>query len=238
MVAVYLGLLASPPDFRGAGQGEGKGSGPGEAGVDSGKSGGLVLGQPQEEASAGLKALGGQGDEYFQISNGPHGGKIECRRRGGSRPPFQAFAANVDVSEPAGAGGFLKKCPLLGHRFQQGGENARESYFERQAGEPGAAADVEQCAREFHVPGEEKALAKMPGDALFRVADGGQVDFLVPAQEQVEVGEDLVLLEGREAQAKGFEELAKPGFIEHAGIVKGPGPGRKARIGLDVSRGT
>jgi hypothetical protein len=44
------------------------------------------------------------------------------------------------------------------------------------------------------VAGEEEAFREVAGYALFWVTDGGEVDFLVPTEEQVQVGEDLVLL--------------------------------------------
>ena len=56
----------------------GRGLAPGQAAFDTGKPGGLVLGQPQEKVPHRFKALRGQGDEHFQISDGAHGGKVEC----------------------------------------------------------------------------------------------------------------------------------------------------------------
>ena len=67
----------------------------------------------------------------------------------------------------------------------------------------------------------------MASYTLFRVADGGKINFLIPAKEQVQIGEDLVLLGEGEVQTKGFEEVAKSVFIDHAGIVEGPGSGCK-----------
>ena len=46
------------------------------------------------------------------------------------------------------------------------------------------------------MPGEEKAFAEMARHTLFRVADCGEVDFLIPAEKQMEVGEDLIRLGG------------------------------------------
>ena len=55
----------------------GRGLAPGQAAFDIGKAGGLILAQPQEEAFLRLKALRGQGDEQFQISDSAHRGKVE-----------------------------------------------------------------------------------------------------------------------------------------------------------------
>ena len=47
---------------------------------------------------------------------------------------------------------------------------------------------------ELVMASKEEAFAEMPRYALFRVADRGEVDFLVPAEEQMKIGEDLFLL--------------------------------------------
>lgn len=71
----------------------------------------------------------------------------------------------------------------------------------------------------LNVARNEKAFAEMTGHAFLFIADSCEVDVLVPAKEQVEIDKDLVRLDRREVQAKGFKELPKPRFIEHGVIV-------------------
>lgn len=79
------------------------------------------------------------------------------------------------------------------------------------------------------MPGEEKALAEMTRHTLFRVANGSEVDFLVPVEKQVKISESLAQLGGRQVQTEGFEELPKAGFIEHGGILDSSSRMCKAR---------
>ncbi len=197
--------LGSSPDFTRSSQGNGERCVPDQAGIDIGEPGGLVGGQPQEEITTRRKASGGQGDEHLQISDGPHGGKVECRRRGGGSEVFQAFAAHLDLGESTSTSGFLKKGPFLRYRFEEGHRDLGEDNLQSQAGEACAAADVEQVAAKFQVAGEEKAFAEVAGHTLFGVADGREVDFFVPVEEEIKISKRLVNLGEGQLQAKGCE---------------------------------
>lgn len=75
----------------------------------------------------------------------------------------------------------------------------------------------------------KKAFAEVAGDALFRIADGGEVDFLVPSKQKLEIDKKLFALRWSEVQAKGFEELIQTFLIDHGGIVGSSGLPRKFR---------
>ena len=49
---------------------------------------------------------------------------------------------------------------------------------------------------QLYVPGKKKAFSKVARHTLFRVADGREVDFLIPAKKQLKIGEDLAVLGG------------------------------------------
>jgi hypothetical protein len=156
----------------------------------------LVLREPQAEDSFRAKALRGQGEEHLQIADGPHGGKIERWGWGNANQVFEALTSHLDLSESTDAGGFLKEGSLLRYGLEQGDGDSWSGNLQGQAREARATADVEQAAVDLHMPGEEKAFAEMARHTLFRIADRGEVDFLVPAEKQVKVGEDLVRLSG------------------------------------------
>lgn len=187
----------------------------------------MLLAEPEEEFSSRLQALGGQGDQFRQVADGAHGGVVEGGSGGGGGQFFQAVSADGDMIEPTDPGSLLQKGPLLSDRFQKGDGKLRKDDFEGQTGEPGATPDVEQGSVELEVAGNVKALAKVPGDAFRLVADGGQVDLLVPTQKKMKIGKSLGGLSGREVKAKGFEEVVKSRFFEHGWILERPWLWRK-----------
>ena len=64
--------------------------------------------------------------------------------------------------------------------------------------------------------GEKERFAKMSCHDLFRVADGGEVGFLVPAQEEIEVGGDLGELVAGEA---GYIRMEKGGEVHGETVI-------------------
>ena len=152
--------------------------------------------QPQEEISIRFQAMCGEGDKCFQIPDSSHSGKVERWRRRRASQIFQALAPHCDLVKSTDPGGFLKKSSLLGHRIEEGEGNPGEYNFKGQSGESGATADVEQFPMQLYVPGKKKAFSKVARHTLFRVADGREVDFLIPAKKQLKIGEDLAVLGG------------------------------------------
>lgn len=145
----------------------------------------------------------------LQVPDSAHGGEVKLGRRCGANQFFNAIAADAYFTETADAGSFFKEGALFRHRFEEGDGKLGKSDLQGQAGEAGAASDVQQLAVELEVPRDEKAFAEMAGHAFFRRANGRKVDFLVPTKQQIEIGKDLVHLAGREIQVIRFQQLAE-----------------------------
>lgn len=216
----FLNVFVTQPDFCGPRERDWQGGSPSEPGIDACKSSSLVLAQPQEEASSRLQTLGCQRNQHFEISDRAHGCIVELSGGNGGDQFFQAFSADCDLGEATDAGSFLQEGSLFGDGLQQSDGNLRKDDFEGEPGKSGAAADVKQGAVGLSMAGKEEAFAKMPGNALCWVADGGQVDFLVPAEQQMEVGECLADLGWSEIEAKRSQKLAEARIVEHRGDCK------------------
>jgi hypothetical protein len=55
----------------------------------------------------------------------------------------------------------------------------------------------------------------MPAHATGRVTKAGQVNLLIPAQEQFEISDQLADLIATKAQSERLEQLADGGFVHH-----------------------
>jgi hypothetical protein len=139
------------------------------------------------------------------------------QRRDGVKKLLPPFGSYLNLLEVANAGNFLEKGSFLGDGLKQGDREGRKGYFERQAWETSAAANVEQGTFQRPAPGDEQAFGEMAPHAFFWIANGREVDFLVPAEEQIQIGKGLSRLEGREVEAVGFDQLAEARFTEHIG---------------------
>lgn len=155
----------------------------------------------------------GGGEYLVEALDGTHG-----HERGLGGDGFGALIENEDVGELDGAADLLEERGFLAVGLDQGeGEHGRP-VFEGEAGEAGAAAEIEDilgCIAWEKMAGGKERLAEVADDHLFRGAQGGEVHALVPADKQVEVslngGKHLVVEIG--GGNEGREQLSQEGVI-------------------------
>ena len=120
------------------------------------------------------------------------------------------------AGEVEGAADFAKEGRFFAVAFDQGELKPGRPILDGQAGESGAAAEIEE--RFCWIPGKraggrQRATRQSGGDHLFGRAQGGEVHALVPAGEQLEMDDDggeqsVVELGGRD---EGRKQIAQGG---------------------------
>ena len=130
----------------------------------------------------GVKALDGAEGYYF----GGRVGEILC-----------AAGEYIDVCQCKPAGDFAQKGRLLLVRFDECQVDMGGPHFNGKSGETGAGSDVDHGARARtlaptlfcgeEVAGGEEGFAEVAGYDFFRLADGGEVDAGIPAQEYIDI---------------------------------------------------
>jgi len=109
-------------------------------------------------------------------------------------------------------------------RFDERDGDVGSPEFDGDAGESGAGTDVSKTfQRRRHgggggtgkkLPGGEEAFAEVAGDDLFRIADGGEIDARVPAEEYIDVGRYMI-------EVGGCELFASEEWCEQFGDARG-----------------
>jgi hypothetical protein len=134
------------------------------------------------------------GVEVFYGSEGYYFGTGEI---GASGQDFGSVGDYIDVCQCKCAGCFAEEGGFLVIGFDQCQVDQRGPEFEGKGGESGAGADVEDAGRTVvsgqwsvvstafreEVAGQEEGLAEVAGYDFFWMADGGQVDAGVPAEQ-------------------------------------------------------
>jgi len=156
------------------------------------------------QASGWLDQGGGGGEDGFETFDGAEGDYVVASGEG-----FGAGILYIDVRQCKSAGDFFQERGFLVIGFDQGEGDVRSPEFDGEAGEAGAAADVGNF-QSFHrrgcggrrgdqgkqMPACEEALAEVASDDVFGVADGGEVDAGVPAEEYIDVRRYILELGG------------------------------------------
>jgi hypothetical protein len=136
----------------------------------------------------------------------------------------------IDVRQCKGARDFAKECDFLVVGFDQGERDLRRPEFYRETGESGAGTYI---GNGFHhrghwghrgrareqIAGGQEAFAEVAGDDFFGVADGGEVDAGVPAEEYIDVRRYMLKLGG--GQDSGFLSTplgARLSSVPHFGV--------------------
>jgi hypothetical protein len=156
----------------------------------------LLLREPEQETAIRFEAASGEWDENAQISYGSHRYHVERPLRSGTNPVFEAFRANVHLREATGASSFFQECSLFRHWLEQGDGEVGKGNFDREPRKACSASDVEEATPEIEVSGEEEGFAEVALDALFRTANGCEIDFFIPAQKKFKISEGLAGLDG------------------------------------------
>ncbi len=166
----------------------------------------LLGGADQEGEAAGRGDQGsGSGQDLVEAFDGAESHGVEFGSKG-----FGAGVLYIDVRQCKCARDFAEEGCFLVVGFDQGERDLWLPEFDGKAGEPWAGAYVGDTntntntntnsnsnTNSFHhrghrghggrsgeqVAGGEKALAEMADDDLFGVADGGEVDAGIPAEE-------------------------------------------------------
>jgi len=166
--------------------------------VDLGELGG---GDQEGEASGGGEERGGYGEDVGEAFDGAEGDYVE----GGGGEGFGADVLYIDVRQCKGAGEFAEEGGFLLIGFDQGEGDVVGPEFDGDAREAGARAEVCYAVvsrwslvvgkvKTFHHRGHginlreevasgEEGFAEVAGDDFFWIADGGEVDAGVPAEE-------------------------------------------------------
>jgi len=154
---------------------------------------GLLSGADQEGEAAGWGNQGGCGwQDGFEAFDGPEGDYVE-----GGGEGLGAVGLYIDARQCKSAGDFAKEGGLLVVGLDQREGEVRVPEFEGETGESGAGAYVGDCKTLHHrghggrrrekIAGGEEALAEVAGYDFFGVADGGEVDAGIPAEEYIDV---------------------------------------------------
>lgn len=181
----------------------------------------MASADPQGQPAVALQDPASQRDELVQASDGARGGGTEGFRRRASNEFFQSLAPYLDGFHRASPRHFFEERALPGGGFEKRHLDFREDDLQGESRKAGAAPDVQELSPKLRPADKEQAFAEVAGDAGLRVADCGQVDCPVPAQEEVEVGKQLRDLAGRERKAEGFKEFADSWLGEHALVILG-----------------
>ena len=204
------------------GCGDGHGVGPGE-GADEGARG-FDLGGANEqgEATAGgrelLEEFDGGGENLVETFDGAQGDGhricnlqfVICNLAGVG---LGANGADFYAGELEGADDLAQKRGFALVGFQQRRTERGRPDLDGEAGETGAGTDIQQvpvasrqAAERIQMAGGKEGFAEVASDDLFGIADGGEVDARVPAQEEVEIAGELRQLrvaEGSAAEKRG-----------------------------------
>lgn len=184
------------------------------------------------------------GEKTLSAENGQNAGRYEAGRNSFQRDGHVVYGAESNALEATlcrhllhspspnprfeaqSAYGFAEEGRFLALGFSEGNLNLRQEKLDRESRESSARTEVEKrrvCGKKWsEVKTDEEALAKVPADNLFRVADGGEIGSGVPPEEQIEVNAELGV-EGRrywcvrEIRLKEFGDL---GFAEGHGIYR------------------
>src|SRR4051794_7405435 len=117
----------------------------------------------------------------------------------------EVFSSAVDRFDPAqveSSDHFAEKCDLLAGRFEQCDVELWARYLDRQTWKTGPGPNIDQTGgiagrclvnRRQHAPG----IRKEASVNLFGVFDRGQIEPLIPCDEQIAIGCNLILLFGR-----------------------------------------
>ena len=124
-----------------------------------------------------------------------------------------------------GACDFAEECGLAVLRFDERDLQLGHEDLDRQAGETGAGADVDQAslllAGRKEMSGSKEGLPEVSLDDGFRVADGGETDACVPAEEEFKVAAELgELALGKRHLEEGRHEVGDA-CGQHGGSVIG-----------------
>ena len=166
------------------------------------------------ELTGGVEALDGGGDGGGHVVDGSEGDAVELLLElfgaGGVDLGFEIHRSDGFAEE----GGFL----VLG--FSECYVDLGADEGDGDAGKAGAGAEIEQGV---DVGGEgcgaEDGFEKVTAKNAFFIADGGEVGFGIPFQEEGQVsGEFLFGGDGEGRMADGFEELVEAGG-GHARII-------------------
>jgi hypothetical protein len=164
---------------------------------------GLLRRADQEgQATGGGDQRRGGGEDCVEALHGAEGYYVE-----GGGEGFGAGVLYIDVCQCKGAGDFAEEGGLLVVGLDQSERDVRGPELDGEAGESGAGAEVGDRIKGFHhrghrehrgeeVAGGEEALAEVAGDDFFGVADGGEVDAGVPAEEYIDVCRYMVEVDG------------------------------------------
>lgn len=164
----------------------------------------LLAAQPKQHFSAWFKRFCNQWDQGCEIADRPHRCEIEHGGGNGGNQIFQALVTDGNLAEAADSRRLFQKGPFLGHWLQKGHEKLGEDDLKGETGESGTRSDIEEAAGQLDLLGNEQTFAKVTGDSLFRGSDRCQVDFGVPAHQQIEIIESLANLEPCQVESKRF----------------------------------
>ena len=120
---------------------------------------------------------------------------------------FGAGGGYLHVRQRQGADYFAEECGFLVIGFDERERDVRSVEFDGESGEAGAGAEVGEMKIFHHrghgghggrrerenMAGGEEGFSEVAGEDFFGIADSGEVDACVPAQEQIEVGGDVAV---------------------------------------------
>src|SRR2546428_2192067 len=158
-----------------------------ERGEGARKGSGLGARCPEAYATSGLDAPRGLRHQLRQVSDGAAGGSVETRSASFTRILLQPVRQDLSELPSQRPRHLFQQRSLLRVRFEQSYGELRIADLECQARKACAAANVEQPTLKFDPTGNIEAFPEVPRETFLRRTDSAQVDFLVPAEEKVEV---------------------------------------------------
>lgn len=172
---------------------------------------GLGFANQQGQAASGSDEAGGSEQGLFEVLDRAHG---DQGRSLGER--FGADVEDGEAGEVEGASDFAQEGGFFAVALDEGELEAGRPVLDGQAGESGAAAEIEELVlgvARAEVAGGEERLAEVALDHGFGRAQGGEVHALVPADEEREMDGDgieqkIVEFGGRD---EGCEQSAEGG---------------------------
>jgi len=205
-------LSGSCADYENTGTGAGDGERilPGEVWEGGACEAKLSGADQQSQAASGDDQAGGDGECATESLDSAEDDDVE---RGVGGEGFGTAGEYIDVRQCKGTDKFTQEGGFLVVGLDQSERDVRGPELEGYAGEAGAGADVgdggtgqifqhrghrgrrgnagEQMA------GGEEGFAEVAGDDFFRVADRGQVDAGIPAEEYIDIRRYVPQLSGR-----------------------------------------
>ena len=151
----------------------------------------------QTQAAGGGDQSGRYGEHGFEALDGAERNYVEAI----AREVLGALVLYIDVRQSKGTRDFAEEGGFLMVGLDQGEREVRSPELDGNAWESGAGTYVGDRFKGFYHRGRrghrgrlgdevasgEKALAEVAGDDGFGVADGGQVDAGIPAEEYIDV---------------------------------------------------